>query len=143
MFIDSELYLILGLAIILVLIFTIGFKFWEGEKQDELDKAISLLKINIFGVGFLSIVLWFMLPITSTLSTFGFPETINEIQSNEQLLDYLQKYNKAIVRTTEIVYWFIFIFVWGFLTSLYSIIKTFKSLREEHYSKNVEDKFNT
>ncbi|REL33547.1 hypothetical protein DYD21_09030 [Rhodohalobacter sp. SW132] len=143
MFIDSELYLILGLAIILVLIFTIGFKFWEGEKQDELDKAISLLKINIFGVGFLSIVLWFMLPITSTLSTFGFPETINEIQSNEQLLDYLQKYNKAIVRTTEIVHWFIFIFVWGFLTSLYSIIKTFKSLREEHYSKNVEDKFNT
>lgn len=139
MFIDTELYLILGLAIILVLIITIGFKFWEGEKQDELDKAISMLKINIFGVAFLSMVLWFMLPIMPTLSTFGLPETINEIQSNDQLLDYLQEYNRAIVRTTEVVYWFIFIFVWGFLSSLYSIIRTFKILREEQYpDKNIE-----
>ncbi|HET8865983.1 MAG TPA: hypothetical protein VFM80_09835 [Gracilimonas sp.] len=143
MFLDSDFYSIFGSAIILVLIFIIGFKFWEGKKQDELGKAISLLKINIFSIGFLSIVLWFMLPLTPSLRTFGFPETINEIQSNEQLLDYLQEYNKAIVRTTEVVHWFIFIFVWGFLTSLYSVIRTFESLREAPYFKNVKDKFDS
>lgn len=142
MFINSDFYSIFGPAIIVVIIFIIGFKFWEGKKQDELGKAISFLKLNIFATGFLSIVLWFMLPSTPSLSTFGFPETINEIQSNEQLLDYLQEYNKAIVRTTEVIHWFIFIFVWGFLTSLYSVIKTFKSLREEPYFKNVKEKLN-
>lgn len=141
MFIESDFYSIFGPAIIVVLIFIVGFKLWEGKKQDELEKAISLLKINIFATGFLLIVLWLLLPSTASLSSFGFPETIKEIQSNEQLLNYLQKYNEALVRTTRVVHWFIFIFIWGFLTSLYSVIKTFKSLREERYFKNVKDKF--
>ena len=139
MFIESDFYSILGSAIIFVLLFTIGFKFWEGKKEDELEKAISLLKINIFLTGFLLVVLWFMLPSTPSLGTFGFPETVNEIQSNEQLLNYLQTYNEAIVRTTQVVRWFIFIFVWAFLTTLYSVIKTFQSLREKDYFSNVKD----
>ncbi|HBX65843.1 MAG: hypothetical protein CL670_10415 [Balneola sp.] len=139
MFIESDFYSILGSAIIFVLLFTIGFKFWEGKKEDELEKAISLLKINIFSTGFLLVVLWFMLPSTPSLGTFGFPETVNEIQSNEQLLNYLQTYNEAIVRTTQVVRWFIFIFVWAFLTTLYSVIKTFQSLREKDYFSNVKD----
>jgi len=88
-----------------------------------------LLKINILAFGFLLVVLWLMLPITPSLSTFGFPDTVSDIDSNEQLLLYLQEYNQAVVRTTQVLYWFIFIFVWGLLATLYSFLKTFKSIK--------------
>lgn len=137
----DDFYSVFGPAIIIVLILIVAFKWWEGKKQDELGKAISLLKISIFTTGFLSVVLCFLLPSTATLGSFGFPETIEEIQSNEQLLSYLQEYNEAIVRTTKVIYWFIFIFVWGFLTSLYSVIKAFSNLKGEEHFKNVKEKF--
>ncbi|MFD2533337.1 hypothetical protein [Gracilimonas halophila] len=141
MFLETNFYVVFGLALFVVLLFIIGFKFWEGKKDDQLEKAVSGLKINIFMVGFLSVVLWFMLPSTPSLQSFGFPETVNDVQTSEQVLSYLQEYNRAIVRTTDVVYWFIFIFVWGFLSSLYTVIKTFRSLKREEYFKNVQDQY--
>jgi hypothetical protein len=129
MFIELDFHSIFGPAVVVALIFIIGFKFWEGDKKDELEKAFSLLKINILAFGFLLVVLWLMLPITPSLSTFGFPDTVSDIDSNEQLLLYLQEYNQAVVRTTQVLYWFIFIFVWGLQATLYSFLKTFKSIK--------------
>lgn len=143
MFLDSDLISIFGPALILAVIFIIGYKFWEGKKQDELGRVISWLKINVIAVGFLSIVLWLMLPSAPSLMTFGYPDSINEIQSQEQLLHLLQEYNKAIVRTAEVVHWFIFIFIWFFLTSLYVVIRTFKSLRKVEYFKKVKEIYST
>ena len=130
MLFESDFYGIFLPAIIAVAIIMIGFYFWQSKPNNELEKAILLLKVNTIAVGLLSILLWFLLPSTPSFGTFGLPETINEIQSNEKLLSYLQEYNEALVRTTEVVHWFMFIFIWGFLTSLYSVIKTFKSIRE-------------
>ena len=141
MFLENDFYFYFGSALILVLIFIIGFKFWEGKLTNELDKAISNLRINIFMVGFLSIVLWFLLPSTPSLQSFGFPQTVSDVQTSEQVLNYLQEYNQAIVRTTDVVYWFIFIFVWGFLSSLYSVIKAFKNLQSEEYFVNVRKQY--
>ncbi|PWN06970.1 hypothetical protein [Rhodohalobacter mucosus] len=130
MFLDSDFYYIFGPALLVAIILAMGFRFWEGRKESELEKAISELKINIVLIGFLSIVLWFMLPSTPSLHTFGFPETIHEIQSNEQLLDYPQGQSSAIIRTTQVVQWFIFLFVWGLLTTLYSVMKALGNRRE-------------
>src|SRR5438552_3612064 len=71
------------------------------------------------------VLLWFLLPATPVLSTFGFPKTVEDIHSAERLLDYLQRYNRALVRTTEVLHWFIFVFVWWFLAALYSLTKVF------------------
>lgn len=131
MFLETGFYSIFGPALLVVIIFATGFRFWEGKKESELEKAISDFKINIFSIGFLLIVLWFMLPPTATLSTFGFLETGSGIQSNEQLLEYIQGHNDAIVRTAQVVHWFIFLFVWGLLTALYSVTKAFSSKRGE------------
>jgi hypothetical protein len=69
-------------------------------------------------VGAFLIMLWMLLPCTPVLSTFGNPKTVGEIQSPENLLKFLQDYNKALVRTTEVLHWFIFVFVWWFLAGL-------------------------
>ncbi|MDZ7806266.1 MAG: hypothetical protein U5K71_04030 [Gracilimonas sp.] len=141
MFLETNFYTIFGIALFVVFIFIIGFKFWEGKKETKLEKAISGLKINIFMVGFLSVVLWFLLPSTPSMQSFGYPKTVSDIQTSEQVLNYLQEYNQAIVRTTNVVYWFIFIFVWGFLSSLYTVIKTFKSLKGNEYFGNVKEHY--
>ena len=137
MFLENDFYTIFGSSLLVILLFIIGFKFWEGKPATELDKAISLLKVNILMVGFLSIVLWFLLPSTPSLQSFGLPKTVSDVQTSEQVLTYFQEYNEAIVRTTDVVYWFIFIFVWGFLSSLYTVIKAFKNLQSEEYFVNV------
>jgi hypothetical protein len=141
MLLEYNFYTLFGTALFVVLLFIIGFKFWEGKPKNELDKAISALKINIFMVGFLSIVLWFLLPSTSSLQSFGFPQTVSDVQTSEQILNYLQEYNEAIVRTTDVVHWFIFVFVWGFLSSKYSVIKAFKNLKSEEYFVNVRKQY--
>lgn len=141
MIFESDFYGIFLPAIIVIAIIIIGFYFWQSKPNNQLEKAILLLKVNTITVGLLSILLWVMLPSTPSLSTFGFPETVNEIQSNEQLLSYLQEYNKAIVRTTRVVYWFIFIFVSGFLVAVYSVIKAFSNQQSEEYFKTTKRNF--
>ncbi|MDZ7659483.1 hypothetical protein [Fodinibius sp.] len=141
MLFESDFQSIFLPALIVVVICIIGYSLWQRKQKNELEKAISLLKVNTIAVGLLSILLWFLLPSTPSLSTFGFPETVKEIQSNEQLLNYLQEYNQAIVRTTRVVYWFIFIFVWWFLASVYSFIKALSNQQGKEYFKNVKEKF--
>ena len=141
MFFESEFQSIFFPALIVVVVFVVGYSLWQRKNKNDLEKAVSLLKVNTIAVGVLSILLWFLLPSTPSLSTFGFPETVKEIQSNEQLLSYLQEYNQAIVRTTRVVHWFIFIFVWGFLAAVYSVIKAFSNQQGKEYFKNIKEKF--
>lgn len=141
MLFESDFHSIFLPAIIAGVIFIVGYYFWQRKQKNKLQKAVSLLKVSTIAVGLLSILLWFMLPSTSSLGTFGFPETVEEIQSKEQLLNYLQEYNQAIVRTTRVVYWFIFIFVWWFLASVYSVTKAFSNLQGKDHFENVKEKF--
>jgi len=141
MFFESEFQSIFFPVLIVVVVFVVGYSLWQRKRKNDLEKAVSLLKVNTIAVGFLSILLWFLLPSTPSLSTFGFPETVKEIQSNEQLLNYLQEYNQAIVRTTQVVHWFLFIFVWWFLAAVYSVTKAVSKQEGKEYFKNIKEKF--
>jgi hypothetical protein len=98
------------------------------DKQDlnHFDRAIEHFKATSMAFGSLLMVLWFSLPFTSSLKTFGYPDDFSAIKSEEQILHLLQDYNKAIVRTTEVVHWFIFLFVWWFLITIFDVIKAYK-----------------
>jgi hypothetical protein len=104
----------------------------------------GMLKTNFIVVGAFCLLLWFLLPTTPVLSTFGYPTTEGNIQSASRLLKYLQDYNKAIVRTTQVVHWFIFVFVWWFLTSYFDFSKAITAERKngasstEHLVDNGE-----
>lgn len=141
MLFESNFHAIFLPAMIAVVICMVGYYFWQKKQNNELEQAILLLQISTIAVGLLSILLWFMLPSTPSLSTFGFPDTVKEIQSNDQLLNYLQEYNHAIVRTTRVVHWFIFIFVWWFLAAVYSATKVFSKQYVKEYFKNVKEKY--
>ena len=102
------------------------------SKKDttELSKAIDHFKATSLLFGVVIIILYLSLPSTPSLKTFGYPEDISVIKRDKDILRLLQEYNKAIVRTTEVLQWFLFLFVWWFLTTLFGIAKAFKTVKE-------------
>ncbi|WP_146185044.1 hypothetical protein [Flavobacterium pallidum] len=93
------------------------------KRQNSVKKSLQF-RLVFYGV--VMIILWFSLPMTPSLSTFGYPEDIADIESKEKLLKYLQRYNVAIVKTTEVVHWMIFITVFWLLSIVSTLIKHVK-----------------
>lgn len=106
------LYVVVFLFLIYLIAYFIKFR---NTNVDAFDK----MKLSLLLFGIYSLVLWLCIPSTPALETFGYPETVNDIKSNEQILKLLQDYNKTIVRTTEVLKWFLFGFIWFFMTNIY------------------------
>ncbi len=77
------------------------------------------------------LLLWFALPSTPVLSTFGYPSNPEVVNQPRLLLPLLQNYNRAIVRTTDVVFWAIFILVWGVLLPIYYYAKILTAERHQ------------
>ena len=128
MFENINLSVILGPALIVIVVLVLILRARISRQSDEAQKAIATLKLMTVATGAFLVLLWFLLPTTPVLSTFGFPKTVEDIHSPERLLDYLQRYNRALVRTTEVLHWFIFVFVGWFLAAIYSFTKALGGL---------------
>lgn len=88
---------------------------FKSKKVDAFDK----MKLSLILFGIYSLVLWLCVPSTPALETFGYPQTVNDIRTDGQVLKLLQDYNKVIVRTTEVLKWFLFGFIWFFMSNIY------------------------
>jgi hypothetical protein len=136
MFQNFDLLYFFGPALLVasMVLLVLGIK-RNKKGATELSKAIDHFKITSMVFGALIIVLWLSLPSTPSLKTFGYPEDVSEIKGDAYILSLFQEYNKAIVRTTEVLQWFLFIFVWWFLTSLFMVAKAFKPIREKLFAQ--------
>lgn len=97
--------------------------------------AFEKMKLSLILFGIYSVVLWLCVPATPILETFGFPETVSDIKTDAQILRLFQDYNKAIVRTTEILKWFLFGFIWFFITNIY----LYATHRESEFNPKNKD----
>lgn len=114
--------------------------FWAKKRSgDTLKGKIDYLKTTIIVFGSLLLFLWLLLPSAASLSTFGYPESVSQITNKKHLLDILQDSNKAIVRTTQVVHWLLFIFIFWFLSSFYEVLKYLK-IKEELSAKRFKNK---
>ena len=79
----------------------------RGVTSTFTDRERRLRTMTNNGIAFLilCIGLWFCLPSTPSLSTFGLPATTADVTSPEKLLKYLQDYNDAIVRVSDSLRW--------------------------------------
>ncbi|WKW45819.1 hypothetical protein P3875_08480 [Myroides sp. JBRI-B21084] len=118
------LYIIVFLLCMYIIAY---FAYFNNKKID----AFSKMKVSLFLFAIYTGILWLCLPNTPVLETFGYPETTNDIKTDIQLLKLLQDYNKAIVRTTDVLKWFLFGFVWFFTTNIY----LYTSQRENKLNK--------
>jgi hypothetical protein len=132
MFQNTSLLYVFGPAIIVCVIFML-IAYWKLDKQNlsKLDKGLSHFKISLIGASILLVVLWLCIPTTAALSTFGYPKDVSAINDDAKLLYLLQKQNIALVRTIEVLHWFLFLFIGWFLTNLITLLSAVKAEREK------------
>lgn len=111
-------------AVVVVIAATHLSRYLLRNEPDPVQKTLKLFRLHLIFMAGFCVVLWFLLPQTPVLRTFGSPDSENDIRSTASLLRYLQDYNRAIVRTTEVLHWFLFVFVWWFVNTLYELTKT-------------------
>lgn len=105
----------------LVVVFFIGHFLVQRKNSLKLTLQYRLVFYGVVMTG-----LWFYLPMTPILSSFGYPTDISDVENNKKLLKYLQEYNIAIVKTTEVVSAMIFITTFWLVSIIISITKHFK-----------------
>lgn len=111
----KEIPIIYVVAALLLMYLTAYFVRFRSKNVD----AFSKMKLSLILFGVYSVVLWLCLPSTPALETFGYPETFSDIKTDSQILRLLQDYNKAIVRTANVLHWFLFGFIFFFMTNIY------------------------
>jgi multisubunit Na+/H+ antiporter MnhE subunit len=94
-------------------------------------RAWKAFKLSMVASCSILVLVWFMLSSTPSLSTFGYPQGVAVVSQPAALLSLLQDYNRALVRTTEVVYWLLFIIVWWLISSLHSFAKALVSSRRD------------
>ena len=127
MFRNTDLLYFFGPTVIIATIVLVMLRARRNKQVGtELSNAIEHFKTTSVVFAGLLVVLSLSLPSTPSLKTFGYPEDISAIKSDAKVLSLFQKYNKAIVRTTEVLHWFLFLFIWWFLTTLFGVAKAYK-----------------
>jgi hypothetical protein len=128
MFPEFDLIYFFGPALLissLVLLIMVNIR--NKQSASMLSKVIDLFKITSIIFGILLVILWLSLPSTPSLKSFGYPKDISAIKLDKDILRLFQEYNKAIVRTAEVLQWFLFLFTWWFLATLFGVVNAYKS----------------
>jgi hypothetical protein len=123
MLIDTPLTHILLPALVVWFAISLFLRFRSQRENEPFLRAWTNFRLSLLATGSILILLLFALPSTPSLSTFGYPSDLERVTQPNRLLGLLQDYNRALVRTTEIVHWFIFVIVWWFISSVYSFAK--------------------
>jgi len=115
------------IAMLVAIAVTVALAIWDAvrgvtSRLTDREQILRQMSNNGIGLIVLCLGLWFSLPSTPVLSTFGLPKTAADVASPERVLRYLQDYNAAIVRLTDTLFWLLFTCVfwvgWSFTTGL-------------------------
>lgn len=92
------------------------------EREPNLVKrGLKLLKLNLTLLAiFTGIDCMAIFVLIGPLNSFYYPRALEDVQTTEQVLGYLQQYNRAIATTAYALFWFLCTFAIWFLTSLYA-----------------------
>lgn len=94
---------------------------WQYQGSPSLKGSLQRFKVSLTLLAVcLGIAALTAQALTRGLSSFGYPDVPADVQTTEQILDYLQRYNRAIMTNTYALLWFFYAFVVWFLTTLYA-----------------------
>ncbi|NJL46365.1 MAG: hypothetical protein HC929_01160 [Leptolyngbyaceae cyanobacterium SM2_5_2] len=109
------------LIVLIVLIGTFSaYRFSSGREIVSIGQSLKRFKISLIclaiclGIGAVTI-----LTLMRSLSDLGYSTISEDVQTVEQIIDYLQQQNHAIAINTHALLWFFYIFVVWFMTTLY------------------------
>ena len=93
---------LLPIIIFWMIIGTLSRKYmWQSF--DVRDRALKIFRLEVLMLAMFLAILWLSLPFIPGLYSFGYPDSVRQIERPEEILRYLQEYNRAIVRTTQVL----------------------------------------
>lgn len=125
--VDLNLVLLPLLVVGVVVVLVVRQQIYK-RPLSPIEKAFEVFKLMAVVLGVILAVLWLALPSTPSLGTFGRPE---EIRSLTDVLSYLQEYNEALVRTVQVMHWFLFLFIFWFFSMLFEFFKAVAGKRAQ------------
>ena len=72
-----------------------------ATRQLSVLLALSVIVAAVLGY------LWFTLSSLPPLEIYGYPKSVEEVDQPEEVLEFLQTYNRAIVKIGQTLYWLI------------------------------------
>ena len=132
MLFESSFRIVIYVTVLIVVLFTIGYKIRIGQPENDLEKALLDLKIMLITVGLISTVMWVLLPLGSLFSPIaGIEEASGSEGVNEQLIAYTTELGLAVGRIRDILSFFLLIFILGFLGAINQVIKATGYLKKQ------------
>jgi len=139
MLFESSFRIVIYVTVLIVVLFTIGYKIRIGQPENDLEKALLDLKIMLITVGLISTVMWVLLPFGSLFSPIAEIEgAIGSDDVNEQLIAYTTELGLAVGRIRDILSFFLLIFIVGFLGAINQVIKATGYLKKQSEKEVTE-----
>jgi len=139
MLFESSFRIVIYVTVLIVVLFTIGYKIRIGQPENDLEKALLDLKIMLITVGLISTVMWVLLPLGSLFSPIaGIEEASGSEGVNEQLIAYTTELGLAVGRIRDILSFFLLIFILGFLSAINQVIKATGYLKKQREKEITE-----
>ena len=139
MLFESSFRIVIYVTVLIVVLFTIGYKIRIGQPENDLEKALLDLKIMLITVGLISTVMWVLLPFGSLFSPIAEIEgAIGSDDVNEQLIAYTTELGLAVGRIRDILSFFLLIFIVGFLGAINQVIKATGYLKKQREKEVTE-----
>lgn len=133
----DTMWVIMGFVVVSATVLLI----FRKNTGDPLTDKLHKFKMSLLLGGLFLVLMWLILPKTPSLSTFGYPEDASDVDSPEEILTYLQRYNDTLVRTLEILGWTFFIMAFWVVSTAYQFLKAFSDHLKGHGDRNNENIF--
>ena len=97
---------------------------WHDSGSPSLKRSLQHFKVSLILLAIcIGIAAVTTQALTSDLNSFGYLDGPADVQTAEQILDYLQQYNRGILTNTYALLWFLYAFAVWFLTTLYAFAR--------------------
>ena len=128
-------WVIMGFLAVSVIVLLIFNRNNDDPLQDKLNKFKTSLLLGGIFLG----LMYLIMPMTPGLSTFGYPDDAANVDTPEEVLKYLQRYNDVLVKTIDIVRWTFFIMAFWVVASGYRFLSAFSDYLKEVRNNKNED----
>ena len=114
-------FLLLSIFFVTLIGILVAQRRWQGRGSPSLKGSLQRFKVSLALLAIcLGIAAVTVQTLTIGLNSFGYPDGPADVQTAEQILDYLQQYNRGIMANTYTLLWFFYAFAVWFLTTLYA-----------------------
>ena len=118
-------FALLSLFLVTLIGILVARQRWHDSGSPSLNRSLQRFKVSLILLSIcMGIAAFTAYQFTADLNRFSYPDGPTDVQTAEQILDYLQQYHRVTMTNTYALLWFVYAFVVWFLTTLYAFARS-------------------